>query len=47
MIRDLAEMFGVDLKASAMIGDQDVDRQAGEAAGVAEFIWANDFFDSK
>ena len=47
MIRDLAEMFGVDLKASAMIGDQEIDRQAGEAAGVAEFIWANDFFSAK
>ena len=44
MIRELAEMYGVDLKASAMIGDQEVDRAAGEAAGVGEFIWAKDFF---
>ena len=44
MIRDLAEMYGVDLTASAMIGDQEVDRLAGASAGVAEFIWAKDFF---
>ncbi len=27
-----------------MIGDQEVDRLAGEAAGVAKFIGAKDFF---
>ncbi|MDO8431444.1 MAG: HAD-IIIA family hydrolase [Candidatus Binatus sp.] len=47
MIRELAEIYGVDLKASAMIGDQEVDRLAGEAAGVAEFVWAKDFFAAK
>ncbi len=44
MILELAEMYGVDLKASAMIGDQEIDRLAGESAGVAEFIFAKDFF---
>jgi D-glycero-D-manno-heptose 1,7-bisphosphate phosphatase len=44
MIIELAEMFGVDLDSSTMVGDQEVDRQAGEAAGVGEFIFAKDFF---
>jgi len=44
MIRELAEMYGVDLKSSTMIGDQEVDRLAGEAAGVGKFMFAHDFF---
>jgi D-glycero-D-manno-heptose 1,7-bisphosphate phosphatase len=44
MITELAELYGVDLDSSTMIGDQDVDRQAGEAAGVAKFVFAEDFF---
>ncbi|MGC2276750.1 MAG: HAD-IIIA family hydrolase [Candidatus Binatus sp.] len=44
MITDLAEMYGVDLAVSTMVGDQEVDRLAGEAAGVANFIAAKDFF---
>jgi histidinol-phosphate phosphatase family protein len=44
MITELAEMYGVDLAASTMVGDQEVDRLAGEAAGVAKFVHAKDFF---
>jgi D-glycero-D-manno-heptose 1,7-bisphosphate phosphatase len=44
MIIELAELYGVDLAASTMIGDQEVDRLAGEAAGVAKFVFAHDFF---
>ena len=44
MITELAELYGVDLDSSTMIGDQEVDRQAGEAAGVAKFVFAEDFF---
>jgi D-glycero-D-manno-heptose 1,7-bisphosphate phosphatase len=44
MITDLADMYGVDLTSSTMIGDQEVDRLAAEAAGVAKFIAAKDFF---
>jgi D-glycero-D-manno-heptose 1,7-bisphosphate phosphatase len=44
MITELAELYGVDLDSSTMIGDQEVDRQAGEAAGVARFVFAEDFF---
>jgi D-glycero-D-manno-heptose 1,7-bisphosphate phosphatase len=44
MITELAEMYGVDLASSTMVGDQEVDRQAAEAAGVAKFVAAKDFF---
>src|ERR1700735_4104444 len=44
MITDLADMYGVDLASSTMVGDQEVDRLASEAAGVAKFIAAKDFF---
>jgi D-glycero-D-manno-heptose 1,7-bisphosphate phosphatase len=44
MITELAEMYGVDLASSTMVGDQEVDRLAGEAAGVAKFVAAKDFF---
>jgi D-glycero-D-manno-heptose 1,7-bisphosphate phosphatase len=44
MITELAEMYGVDLATSTMVGDQEVDRLAGEAAGVANFVAAKDFF---
>ena len=44
MITELAELYGVDLDSSTMVGDQEVDRQAGEAAGVGKFIFAQDFF---
>jgi len=44
MITELAELYGVDLASSTMVGDQEVDRQAGAAAGVAGFAFAEDFF---
>jgi histidinol-phosphate phosphatase family protein len=44
MITELADMYGVDLTASTMVGDQEIDRLAGEAAGVAKFVAAKDFF---
>jgi D-glycero-D-manno-heptose 1,7-bisphosphate phosphatase len=47
MITELAELFGVDLANSTMVGDQEVDRLAGEAAGVAKFVLAKDFFGRK
>ena len=44
MILELAELYGVDLKASTMVGDQEVDELAAKAAGVGRFIHARDFF---
>lgn len=44
MITDLATLYGVDLKNSTMIGDQEIDRLAGEAAGVGKYVPAEDFF---
>jgi D-glycero-D-manno-heptose 1,7-bisphosphate phosphatase len=44
MITELAAVYGVDLKASTMVGDQEVDRLAGEAAGVGKFVLAEKFF---
>jgi D-glycero-D-manno-heptose 1,7-bisphosphate phosphatase len=44
MITELADMYGVDLACSTMVGDQEVDRMAAEAAGVAKFVAAKDFF---
>jgi len=44
MILELAEIHGVDLKGSTMVGDQEIDQQAARAAGVGRFIYAKDFF---
>jgi D-glycero-D-manno-heptose 1,7-bisphosphate phosphatase len=44
MIVELARMYGVDLKASTMVGDQAVDEQAAKAAGVGRFIYATEYF---
>jgi D-glycero-D-manno-heptose 1,7-bisphosphate phosphatase len=44
MITELASIHGVDLAASAMVGDQEVDAQAARSAGVGQFIYAKDFF---
>ncbi len=44
MITELADLYGVDLASSTMVGDQEVDRLAGEAAGVAKFVAAAEFF---
>jgi histidinol-phosphate phosphatase family protein len=44
MIIELARDHGVDLSSSSMVGDQEVDRLAAEAAGIGEFVHARDFF---
>ncbi|HVN64831.1 MAG TPA: HAD-IIIA family hydrolase [Candidatus Binataceae bacterium] len=44
MIADLTQVYGVDLEASTMVGDQEIDRLAAEAAGVGKFVYAKDFF---
>lgn len=44
MILELAEIHGVDLKGSMMVGDQEIDQQAAHAAGVGKFVYAKDFF---
>ena len=44
MITELASVHGVDLAASAMVGDQEVDALAARAAGVGQFNYARDFF---
>jgi histidinol-phosphate phosphatase family protein len=44
MIVELARMYGVDLNASTMVGDQEIDEQAAKAAGVGRFIYAAEFF---
>jgi histidinol-phosphate phosphatase family protein len=47
LISELGEVHGVDLKASTMVGDQEIDAAAARAAGVGKFAWARDFFDWK
>ena len=44
MIIQLAEIYGVDLAASTMVGDQEVDELAARAARVGKFVYAKDFF---
>jgi histidinol-phosphate phosphatase family protein len=44
MITSLASIHGVDLGASTMIGDQEIDALAAQAAGVGKFVYAQDFF---
>ncbi|SRR5579875_2509335 len=44
MITELAQIYGVDLPTSTMVGDQEVDAQAAHAAGVGRFVYAKDFF---
>ena len=44
MIKDLAWVHGVDLTASTMVGDQEIDAAAARAAGVGRFVYAQDFF---
>lgn len=45
LVFSLAEAHGVDLSASVMVGDSDVDRRLAAAAGIGRFIWAADYFD--
>jgi phosphoglycolate phosphatase-like HAD superfamily hydrolase len=44
MITLLASVHGVDLAASTMVGDQEIDALAARAAGVGKFVYAQDFF---
>jgi histidinol-phosphate phosphatase family protein len=44
MITSLARDHGVDLNASTMVGDQEIDALAAQAAGVGKFIYAREFF---
>jgi histidinol-phosphate phosphatase family protein len=44
MIKELAWIHGVDLGASTMVGDQEIDVEAARAAGVGHFVCAKDFF---
>ena len=44
MITDLAEMYGVDLSISTVVGDQEVDEKAARAAGAGKFMYARDYF---
>ena len=44
MITELAEVHGVDLSASTMVGDQAIDAEASRRAGVGRFVYARDFF---
>ena len=44
MIAELAQMYGVDLPTSTMVGDQDIDAEAARAAGIGRFVYARDFF---
>jgi D-glycero-D-manno-heptose 1,7-bisphosphate phosphatase len=46
MVTELAATHGVDLAASTMVGDQEVDELAARAAGVGKFVFAKDFFGS-
>ncbi|MGH7880521.1 MAG: HAD hydrolase-like protein, partial [Candidatus Binataceae bacterium] len=45
MISSLASIHGVDLAASTMVGDQEIDAQAAAAAGVGNFVYAAEFFE--
>ncbi len=44
MLTELGATYGVDMAASTMVGDQEIDAQAARAAGVGRFIWAREFF---
>ncbi|MGO9060706.1 MAG: HAD-IIIA family hydrolase [Candidatus Binataceae bacterium] len=44
MVQELAAVHGVDLAASTLVGDQDVDEQCARAAGVGRFVYAEEFF---
>ena len=44
MLTELGAMYGVEMKGSTMVGDQEVDAAAARAAGVGHFVWASDFF---
>jgi len=47
MIKELGRLYGIDLAASTMVGDQEIDAECARNAGVGEFIYAKDFFGFK
>jgi histidinol phosphatase-like enzyme len=46
MFLDLAAAHGIALEESTHVGDSTKDRDAALAAGIADFRWAKDFFES-
>ncbi len=46
MILELAEVHGVDLRGSTMVGDQEIDAQPARASGARrrKSLYAADFF---
>jgi histidinol-phosphate phosphatase family protein len=44
MMQELAGTYGVDLAASTMVGDQEIDELAARAAGIGSFVCASEFF---
>ncbi len=44
MVTELADFYGVDLTASTMVGDQEIDELTSRRAGVGNFVRAKDFF---
>ena len=44
MITELAQIHGVDLNVSTMVGDQASDADAARNAGLGHFVYARDFF---
>ena len=47
MVLELAQEHNIDLAASTMVGDQEVDAKCAKAAGVGRFYYASDFFTPK
>jgi histidinol phosphatase-like enzyme len=44
MAFEARDRLGLDLGASLMVGDRDVDRDFAREAGIPSFYWAHDFF---
>ena len=44
MFLELADLHGVDLRASTHVGDSERDRAGAASAGIGTFVWARDFF---
>jgi hypothetical protein len=44
MAYEARDRLGLDLSASLMVGDMEVDRLFAENAGIPVFYWANEFF---
>jgi phosphoglycolate phosphatase-like HAD superfamily hydrolase len=44
MFLELAELHGIELRASTHVGDSKRDRESAASADVGTFVWAWDFF---